>query len=86
MIDTLLKHKKMASNLELKESLGLESGKYATLTMHRPSNVDDKQTLKSILEALREISSELPIIFPIHPRTRKMVDQFNFGHYFNNSS
>ena len=86
MIDTLLKHKQMASKLELRESLGLESGKYATLTMHRPSNVDDKQTLNGILEALREISSELPIIFPIHPRTRKMVDQFNLGHYFNNSS
>jgi UDP-N-acetylglucosamine 2-epimerase (non-hydrolysing) len=86
MIDTLLKHKQMASKLELRESLGLESGKYATLTMHRPSNVDDKQTLKGILEALREISSELPIIFPIHPRTRKMVDQFNLGHYFNNGS
>jgi UDP-N-acetylglucosamine 2-epimerase (non-hydrolysing) len=86
MIDTLLKHKQMASKLELRESLGLEPGKYATLTMHRPSNVDDKQTLNGILEALREISSELPIIFPIHPRTRKMVDQFNLGHYFNNGS
>ncbi len=51
--------------------------------MHRPSNVDDKLILQGILEVLQEISMELPIIFPIHPRTRKMVDQFNLGHYFN---
>lgn len=83
MIDTLLKHKQMAARLDLRNSLGLEPGGYATLTLHRPSNVDDKQTLQGILEVLQEISKELPIIFPIHPRTRKMVDQFNLGHYFN---
>ena len=83
MIDTLLKHKQMASRLDLRESLGLKGGSYATLTMHRPSNVDDKQTLQGILEVLQEISTELPIIFPMHPRTRKMVEQFNLSHYFN---
>ena len=83
MIDTLLKHKQMAAKLDLREKLGLESGQYATLTLHRPSNVDDKAILQGILEALGEISTQLPIIFPIHPRTRKMVDQFNLGHYFN---
>jgi UDP-N-acetylglucosamine 2-epimerase (non-hydrolysing) len=83
MIDTLLKHKEMASKLALRDILGLQPGKYATLTLHRPSNVDDKQILQGILEVLREISTELPIIFPIHPRTRKMVNEFNLGHYFN---
>ena len=83
MIDTLLKHKQMAAKLDLRNTLGLEPGGYATLTLHRPSNVDDKQILQGILDVLQEISSELPIIFPIHPRTRKMVDQFNLGHYFN---
>lgn len=86
MIDTLLKHKQIASRLKLRDSLGLKAGKYATLTMHRPSNVDCKETLKGILDALQKISSELPIIFPIHPRTRKMVEQFDFSHYFNNDS
>jgi len=85
MIDTLLKHKQMAARLDLRESLGLKAGEYATLTLHRPSNVDDKQVLQGILDVLQEISRELPIIFPIHPRTRKMVDQFNLGHYFNKS-
>lgn len=83
MIDTLLKHKQMAARLKLRDDLGLKAGGYATLTLHRPSNVDDKQTLQGILNVLQEISAELPIIFPIHPRTRKMVDQFNLGHYFN---
>lgn len=84
MIDTLLKHRKMASQLDVSRKLGLVPGKYATITMHRPSNVDDRATLEGILGALSEISTELPIIFPIHPRTRKMVESFEFGHYFTN--
>jgi UDP-N-acetylglucosamine 2-epimerase (non-hydrolysing) len=57
----------------------LEKGRFATLTLHRPSNVDDPNVLRSILEALGEIAVELPIIFPIHPRTRKMVEQFGYS-------
>jgi len=86
MIDTLLKHKKMAGRLGISKKLGLEPGKYATLTMHRPSNVDNKNTLENILGALSEISKKLPIVFPIHPRTRKMADLFELGHYFNNKT
>jgi len=82
MIDTLMKHKKAAAKLDLADRLGLESGKYATLTMHRPSNVDDKDTLHGILEALTQISRKLPIVFPIHPRTKKMADIFGLSHYF----
>ena len=83
MIDTLLKHRAMAATLDLSRKLGLEPKGYATLTMHRPGNVDDKAVLTGILEALAEISRQLPIIFPIHPRTRKMAEQFGLGHYFN---
>jgi len=50
--------------------------------MHRPSNVDDKDTLVGILEALSSIGQELPILFPIHPRTRKMVEKFGLEHFF----
>ncbi|MFC1892272.1 non-hydrolyzing UDP-N-acetylglucosamine 2-epimerase [Thermodesulfobacteriota bacterium] len=50
--------------------------KYAFLTLHRPSNVDDRSTLAGIIEALNEISQDIPIIFPVHPRTRKMMDEF----------
>ena len=71
MIDTLLKHKEMARGLGLADRWGLERGRYATLTLHRPSNVDDRETLEGILQALADIAREIPIVFPIHPRTRR---------------
>lgn len=83
MIDTLLKHKKMAAGLDLSQKLGLQPRGYATLTLHRPSNVDDPAVLEGILEAVAQISKQLPVIFPIHPRTRKMARQFGLEHYFN---
>ena len=50
--------------------------RYALVTLHRPSNVDDNQALRNILEALLEINEELPIVFPVHPRTRKRIADF----------
>ncbi|MCJ7603807.1 MAG: UDP-N-acetylglucosamine 2-epimerase (non-hydrolyzing) [Desulfobulbaceae bacterium] len=84
MIDTLLKHKKIAEGLNITGKLGVKPGAYATLTMHRPSNVDDKEIFEGILQALQEISKDMPIIFPIHPRTKKMAEQFGLDHYFSN--
>jgi len=82
MIDTMLKHQALARGLLLTEQWGLKPGGFATLTLHRPSNVDDPGVFGGILEALTAISAKIPIIFPIHPRTRKMVEQFGFGDYF----
>ena len=82
MIDTLMKHRKMASKLALRAKLGLEVGNYATLTMHRPGNVDDRDVLKGILEAVAEISQQVPVIFPIHPRTKKMAEQYGLESFF----
>lgn len=82
MIDTLLKHRALASSLDLRQRLGLRSQGYATLTLHRPANVDDRTVFAGILEALAEIATELPIVFPIHPRTRKMAEQFGLEHFF----
>jgi UDP-N-acetylglucosamine 2-epimerase (non-hydrolysing) len=56
---------------------------YAVLTLHRPSNVDNKKTFQDILEALKEISSFIPIIFPIHPRTISRIKEFGLEKYFN---
>ena len=50
---------------------------YGVVTLHRPSNVDNKQTLEVIIETLSTISQTLPLIFPIHPRTRKNMEAFN---------
>jgi len=55
---------------------------YALLTLHRPSNVDNKESLSRILGVLAEVSSKIPILFPAHPRTRKMIDEFNLQSYF----
>jgi UDP-N-acetylglucosamine 2-epimerase (non-hydrolysing) len=85
MIDTLLKHRELARNLDLMQRWGLKTRGFATLTLHRPSNVDDPETLRGILDALREIGKEIPIVFPIHPRTKKMVEQFRLGEYFSSA-
>jgi len=84
MIDTLLKHRELARGLDLIGKWGLKPQGFATLTLHRPSNVDDPAVLRGILDALSEIGRRIPIVFPIHPRTRKTVKQFGFEHYLSN--
>ncbi len=73
MIDTLVRLLPQAEARwpELKDRYGLE--RYLLVTLHRPSNVDHPETLKEILEALAEISAQVQVIFPIHPRTRRMM-------------
>ena len=78
MIDSLFIHLKRAGESSVREDLGLVGKDYAALTLHRPSNVDDRATLARILDALDEISSRLPIIFPAHPRTLARVEEFGF--------
>ncbi|ACS81701.1 non-hydrolyzing UDP-N-acetylglucosamine 2-epimerase [Maridesulfovibrio salexigens] len=57
---------------ELKEKIG----RYGFMTMHRPSNVDNREVLEGIVEALNKIAEDLPLLFPIHPRTEKMMAHF----------
>jgi UDP-N-acetylglucosamine 2-epimerase (non-hydrolysing) len=86
MIDTLVKHRERAKQSTVLETLGIMNGQgrhpYAVVTLHRPSNVDDPETLGLICEALQEISLRLPVIFPCHPRTRARLDQFGLGEFF----
>lgn len=93
MIDTLLKHREKASQSSILSRLGLVSHggdadgtvkPYGLITLHRPSNVDDRETFLGILEALSEIAKRVPIIFPIHPRTLKRVSEFGFKGFFSN--
>lgn len=58
---------------------------YAVVTLHRPSNVDEKEKLKDILLALREISKDMDIYFPIHPRTKKNIEKFSLNYIFQDS-
>lgn len=78
MIDSLLGHLKVAERSNIRETLGLSVGEYAVTTLHRPSNVDDRETFGGIVGALAEVSKRLPIIFPVHPRTRQKLTEFGF--------
>jgi UDP-N-acetylglucosamine 2-epimerase (non-hydrolysing) len=77
MIDSLLKHLDAAERRNIRGDLGLAEQDYGVLTLHRPSNVDDPAVFTRILEALEEISRRLPIVFPVHPRTQKMIKELN---------
>ncbi len=87
MIDTLLKHKQGAGRSAILTQLGLKPEgnsqvvNYALLTLHRPSNVDNRHTLRGILEALSEISKSMLVIFPAHPRTLKRLREFDLESY-----
>lgn len=78
MIDTLNQQRARAEVLGTPQGFGLEPGKYALLTLHRPSNVDDPAVFSGILEAITAIQQELPILFPAHPRTRRQMEAFGF--------
>jgi len=70
MIDTLVKHRASAERSGILERLRLASGGYAVLTLHRPAHVDDAATFSRLLEPIAELSREVPVVFPVHPRTR----------------
>ncbi|MBA3765894.1 MAG: UDP-N-acetylglucosamine 2-epimerase (non-hydrolyzing) [Acidobacteria bacterium] len=78
MIDSLFNQLERASHSTVREDLGIAGRDYATLTLHRPSNVDERAAFERILDALAEISQRLPIIFPVHPRTRARITEFDF--------
>jgi UDP-N-acetylglucosamine 2-epimerase (non-hydrolysing) len=73
MIDSLNKYLARAKALPVRENLGLADVNYAVLTLHRPSNVDNRETFSGILDALAKIGERVPVIFPVHPRTRKTI-------------
>ncbi len=81
MIDTLCYGIKKLAGLQAEKP----AGKYAVVTLHRPSNVDDKHKLKDILSALVEVSKDMPVYFPVHPRTKKNVEGFNLNYLFENT-
>ena len=80
MIDTLLKFKAKANE---KAKINLNGLDFALVTLHRPTNVDNKNTFKDLLQTLRMVSKHIPIIFPAHPRTQKQIMVFGYEKYFN---
>ena len=89
MIDTLLQHRAIAAKSRILEKLGVKNGEhirpYGVLTLHRPSNVDQAETLERLLQAINELGQEIPVFFPIHPRTMTRVRDLNLDHYFGGS-
>jgi len=76
MIDSLFTNLERARKSNIKSEMRLKEREYAVLTLHRPSNVDERETFERILSALETIAAQLPIVFPVHPRTRKTITQF----------
>jgi UDP-N-acetylglucosamine 2-epimerase (non-hydrolysing) len=89
MIDSLLAFKARAESSFVLEELGLRAGegnngtdpirRYALLTLHRPSNVDHRESFVNVLAGLEELGRDCPIIFPVHPRTQKRLEEFGLS-------
>ncbi|MGF1558059.1 MAG: non-hydrolyzing UDP-N-acetylglucosamine 2-epimerase [Flavobacteriaceae bacterium] len=80
MIDTLLKQRPRFKKPAVWEQLRLEEKNYLVMTLHRPANVDQESQLKALLDEIIAHSEELPLVFPVHPRTAKILENLNIGH------
>jgi len=82
MIDTLRKNENRLTKPEIWDKLALKAKKYMVMTLHRPSNVDEEKQLKDLIQQIVSLGSDYPIIFPVHPRTKKLLEGLNLN--FNN--
>jgi len=79
MIDTLVRLLPKAQARGTLDRFGLEPGRYGVVTLHRPANVDAPDTLVRWLNVLEETSRDLPLVFPVHPRTKQRMEQFGLA-------
>ena len=79
MIDTLLSELPTAEHSSILESCGVKPGAYVYMTLHRPSNVDDPQVLRCLIDAILLIASECPVVFAVHPRTQRNLGNLNLN-------
>jgi UDP-N-acetylglucosamine 2-epimerase (non-hydrolysing) len=75
MIDSLVRILPKIENSQIVQTLGLQAGAFLLVTLHRPSNVDQVETLKSIIKTLNGLGDQVPIVFPLHPRTKTRLEQ-----------
>lgn len=80
MIDTLLKNRPHFFKPAAWNELGLKEKKYIVMTLHRPANVDEGEKLKELMEEIVSQSRDLPLVFPVHPRTAKMLEKIGLAH------
>jgi UDP-N-acetylglucosamine 2-epimerase (non-hydrolysing) len=86
MIDTLQEHLRAARARNTLKKLGLSPGSYAVVTLHRPSNVDQRENLVALVDVLIETSKQLPVVFPIHPRTQNRLQQYGLDERLRNAA
>jgi UDP-N-acetylglucosamine 2-epimerase (non-hydrolysing) len=79
MIDTLLRHLPAARLERIRERVPVVERQYAVLTLHRPSNVDHLETFRGILQAVNEVARDMPVVFPVHPRTRQRIAEMGLS-------
>jgi UDP-N-acetylglucosamine 2-epimerase (non-hydrolysing) len=82
MIDTLLKNIPHLVKPDIFDKIGLKNGNYFVLTLHRPTNVDDKDRLFDLIKEIVSNNNNLPIIFPVHPRTKRNLKNSSFSNLF----
>lgn len=80
MIDTLLKQRPNLKKPMIWDAVGLEEKEYLVLTLHRPANVDEGDKLKELMDEIIAHSKDLPLIFPVHPRTAKVLENLGVNH------
>src|SRR5437016_1216187 len=79
MIDALVANLPSARRSRILQELGVEAERFAYVTLHRPANVDSKEALGGIMQELKTLAAQIPVVFPIHPRTRKMLADFGIS-------
>lgn len=79
MIDSLIASRDVVAKSDVLSRLGLTAQGYALVTLHRPSNVDSKDSLTAAMEILTEIGKRIPVVFPCHPRTKNNLERFGLG-------
>jgi UDP-N-acetylglucosamine 2-epimerase (non-hydrolysing) len=79
MIDALVANLPQARQSRILEAAGVTTGRYAYVTLHRPANVDSRDSLGAIMRELTHLSQRLPVVFPMHPRTRKMLAEYGIA-------
>jgi UDP-N-acetylglucosamine 2-epimerase (non-hydrolysing) len=79
MIDSLEQSRAVWERSDILARLGLARGAYGVVTLHRPANVDDPARLRGLVKALEEVGRRLPLVFPVHPRTRQRLETMDAG-------
>lgn len=86
MIDSLIENIPKTRQRDIRTTMDLQDRPCVLVTLHRPSNVDDSEKLKELLGSLLKLANGLAVVFTMHPRTRRRIDDFGLGEYVTKSS